>query len=107
MKTSLSICLMMVSILVMVISVEGKKKSKVLKGVCKKCKYCETIKSCDGDNCSYACDDGCKKCSKCEKKDEYPCKYCEENEEEEKCVERCTSGCKICKNLIETCNKKS
>merc|ERR1712168_1422790 len=101
MKTSSAMCLILVSILVMVINVEGKKKSKVLKGVCRKCEYCKTVESCVGDVCSYSCD-GCNKCSECEtpyKKQGFPCKFCKENEEEEKCVERCNSGCRICNTL--------
>ena len=96
MKTSLVICLILVSILVMVISVEGKEQEdSVFKtDLCKKCSYCKKDKSCDE----------CQRCSECENYEEYPCKFCKAGAE--KCIKKCTKGCRICDKLVETCSVK-
>ena len=84
------------TILVLVPSLEAKKKKgKLLTDLCEKCEYCETDPDCSG----------CAKCSECKSRKDYGCKFCKRNEDEAKCVERCTKGCGICEKL-ESCREK-
>merc|ERR1712212_331311 len=93
MKTTLVLCLILVSMMVMVMvtSVEG---GKITDDLCEKCSYCKTDSSCDG----------CNKCSDCKDFTKYPCKFCRKKELESKCLERCTKGCGICEKL-ESCKE--
>ena len=95
MKISMVMCLAFVSVMVMVVKAEGKKKSQLLTNLCEKCEYCEGDPSCSG----------CARCGECKTRKDYGCKFCKKGEAEEKCVDRCTKGCRVCKNL-ESCKER-
>merc|ERR1711874_631089 len=96
MKMSVLVCSVFLTLCVLVpsISCAEKKSSKFRTDLCAKCEYCKEDPSCSG----------CARCSECKSRRDYGCKFCKKGEEEAKCVERCTKGCRICENL-ESCNK--
>merc|ERR1712181_13397 len=85
----------LVTLMVLLPSISAEEKSsKFLTDLCAKCRYCKKDPDCTG----------CARCSECKNRKQDGCRFCKPGENEGKCIDRCTKGCRVCENL-DSCKK--